>query len=454
VRLTLLQRVAYLGSSFSIGVYGAFNNYTMSLWLTGFTTSYVLISLLGNSKSVEGAVVSPLAGLWSDHTWLGWLGRRRPFILVGGLLSAGLLAATPTIARLPVPPSLSFLPADVVRMLPIVVVVVLFTLTFNLADDIHKALRADLVKDAELNLLSSLATVVEIGAQFGVLGLGFLLWSDAVPDWAFPLAGALVAVGILATTLGVREPPPAVWEAHLDAAHAVDERLSLRDFLRHYRGAVMFCLVIFAYWSGVNAVLPLISIYVRDILGTTVGEAQLLPGLLLLSTALSAVPVGWLATRFGKRRILAAGCSVMVLAAVAALVIVTKEQGAVVFFLAGVGNTAAVVLAVPIMAELVPKHRLGAATGFLAGAGSIAAPLASLVAGGLSQIYGPRVIFAVMAVMVACAILLLLGVVTLEESASNEGPSAQPENTGGAEPAEVSSESATDESLGAPSPSV
>jgi MFS family permease len=170
----------------------------------------------------------------------------------------------------------------------------------------------------------------------------------------------------------------------------------------------MFTLVTFAYWSGVNAVAPLLSIYVRDILGTSVGEAQLLPGLLLLSTTLAAIPVARLGTRFGKRPVLFVGCVMMAIAAVIGLLITTKEQGIVLFLLAGIGNSAAVVLAIPMMADLVPKQHMGAATGVLAAAGSVAAPLASLVAGGLSDTYGPRVIFAVMAVMVSLAALLLL----------------------------------------------
>src|SRR4051794_10932181 len=116
-RLSWARRLAYLGGAFSVGVFSAFNNYTMSLWLTQFTTSYVLISLLGNTKSVEGSIVSPLAGTWSDHTWLGWLGRRRPFILAGGLLSALLIALTPHIARLPLPAGLGAVPGDIVGLL-------------------------------------------------------------------------------------------------------------------------------------------------------------------------------------------------------------------------------------------------------------------------------------------------------------------------------------------------
>ncbi len=407
VRLSAPRRIAYLGGAFSIGIYSAFNNYTMSLWLTGFTTSYILISLLGNTKSVEGSVVSPLVGFWSDRTWTSWLGRRRPFILVGGLLSAALIALTPTIARLPVPSALASLPPDILRVLPIVVTVFLFTLTFNMADDIHKALRADLVEDEELNLLSSLATIVDIGAQVCILALGFLIWRDAVPDSAFLLAGALIAGGVLATTLGVQEPPPEIWAARDADSNPDKQRTSIRQFFSQYRGALMFCLVNFAYWSGVNAVLPLVSIYVRDILGTSVGMAQLLPGLLLLSTTLMAIPVGWMASSFGKRRVLGSGYLVMGLAAVAGLVITTTEQGALVFLLAGIGNSAAVVLAIPMMADLVPRAQMGAATGFLAAGGSLAAPLASLVAGALSQVHGPRAIFAVMAVMVIVAVALL-----------------------------------------------
>jgi MFS family permease len=69
---------------------------------------------------------------------------------------------------------------------------------------------------------------------------------------------------------------------------------------------------------------------------------------------------------------------------------------------------------------------MGVGTGLLAGAGSIAAPAASIVAGGLSQIYGPRVIFAVMAVMVVVAIVLLPTVKPPQAMMVPERPTAKP----------------------------
>ena len=166
-------------------------------------------------------------------------------------------------------------------------------------------------------------------------------------------------------------------------------------------------MVIFAYWSGVNAVLPLVSIYLRDILGASVGEAQLLPSLLLLSTTAMALPTAWLGTRYGKRRVLAAGYIVMGLAALAALFITTKQQGAIVFLLAGTGNAATMVLTLPILAELVPRRHIGLANGIQAAAGSVAAPLASLAAGLLAETFGPRAIFGLMAFMVLVALAFL-----------------------------------------------
>src|SRR4051812_23466435 len=79
--MTRMATLAYLGCSLSIGVFAAFNNFTLSLWLATFTTSYFLIAMLGNTRSFEGALISPVFGAWSDRSWAGWLGRRRAFIL-------------------------------------------------------------------------------------------------------------------------------------------------------------------------------------------------------------------------------------------------------------------------------------------------------------------------------------------------------------------------------------
>ena len=239
--------LAYLGCSFSIGVFSSFNNFTLTLWLASFTSSYLLLGLLGNSKSFEGAIVSPLTGAWSDRVWAGWLGRRRPFILVGGLLSALVLALTPTISRLPLDTALGWLSGDVRRLAPAIVAIFLFTLAFNSMDDIHKALLADVARPLERNALSALSVVVDMAGEVLILVVGFLFWKESVPDATFVVTGVLVAIGVLVTVAGVREPQPTAWQAQrARQAAAAGPQLSRLSGLAHHRGAVVFCLVIFA----------------------------------------------------------------------------------------------------------------------------------------------------------------------------------------------------------------
>jgi MFS family permease len=395
------QAIAYLGASFAAGVFNAFNSFTLPLWLASFTSSYLVLGLLGNTRSFEGALVSPLFGWWSDRTWLGWLGRRRPFILLGGLLAALVLALTPALSRWPRPATL---PDAVASLVWPAAAIFAFTFWFNTMDDVHKALLADITAPHERNRLSAWSVVALMVGQVAILLLGYALWPTAVDDAAFAVAAGLMAGGILLTGAGVREPAPAEWQRARAPAAAVGGR---RELLGAYRPAAVLCLVAFAYWSGVNAVLPLVSVYLRDILGASVGEAQLLPALLLVATTVCALPVGWLGTRYGKRRVLALGYVLMGGAALLGLVITTKEQGALVFVLAGIGNAASTVLTVPLLADLVPRQRMGVASGLLAASGSVAAPLASLVAGALADAFGPRAIFALMAAMVTLALVLL-----------------------------------------------
>jgi Na+/melibiose symporter-like transporter len=346
-------------------------------------------------------------GFLSDKVWLGWLGRRRPFILIGGLLSALLLAITPAFTRLPVPEQLAWLTSNRRELVLAVLVIFAFTLTFNAMSDIHEALLVDITDEAQRNWLSALRILVSMAGQVAILVFGFLVWRTSVPDSAFPMTGLLVAAGVLVTVLFVHEPSPRVWAADRLALAESADHLSVWSAIRRYRGAAMLCLVAFCYWAGVNAVLPLISVYVKDILNATTGQAQLLPAFLLISTTVFALPMARLGSRYGKRRVIGAGYVIVAVVSLAGLVITTKEQGAVVFLIAGSGNAASQVLMVPLLADLVPRRHIGVATGILAGSGSVAAPLASLVAGHFADVYGPRIIFLLMSITVLIALALL-----------------------------------------------
>jgi MFS family permease len=417
VRLTRL--LPYLGCSLAVGVFSGFSNFALPLFLPpiigafclfGLICGFALISLIANTRGFIGSIVSPIAGNWSDKVWAGWLGRRRPFILVGGLTSAALMAATPHVARWNLLADTGLSP-DTIRVVPVLLVLLTITLTFNMMDDIHKAMLADLTVDPIRSRLSSFSVVTDMGGQVGILVIGFLI-GNSLPhmawDATFTVAAILIAVGITITVLGIREPAPEVWAAERQReAAAAGDGVTWRTLLRLYPGAVTLGLVVFFYWFGVNAVMPLVTLYLKEIIKVTEAEAQLLASLLLLSTTIMAIPMGLLGPRIGKKRVIGFGYVIMAVGALMALVITTAPQAAAVFLMAGIGNAAAMVLTIPLLADLVPRHHMGAATGLLAAVGGIAAPISSLVAGSMANAYGARAIFYVMFFSVVIALFVL-----------------------------------------------
>lgn len=408
-RVPVWRRVSLLSGNVAIGVFIAFNNYTLSSWLFGITSSLFLISIFGNSKSLEGAILSPWFGALSDRTWLGWLGRRRPFVLAGGVLSGLLLGFTPQIAHFIEVSLGGVLSEQQARTVPALIVIFLFTMTFNLMDDQYRTLLPDLFADDEQNKMSSYMVVAEYSAQMCLLFLfAYLLrGSSVIPDWTFAVTGAIVFAASMIVVITIEEPSPASWDASRGLEAGPGRTSSPWATIAHYPSAIIFLVGIFAYWAGVNAVLPLITIFVETILGADKGEAQLLPALMLLSTLLFAVPVAYLGNSIGKRPVIGNGYVIMTITAIGGMLITTKEQGMALFLFAGAGNAAVIVLSLPLLVDLIPRNHMGAAVGLMAAATSVAAPLSSLVGGALSEQFGPRAVFWIMFAMALLALLLL-----------------------------------------------
>src|SRR5919205_267027 len=78
-----LYSVAAIGGGF----FYIFNNAVLPLLLSRLTGNVLLLNLMSNTRSIEGAVIQPVVGAWSDRIWTR-LGRRRPFMLIAMPLCA------------------------------------------------------------------------------------------------------------------------------------------------------------------------------------------------------------------------------------------------------------------------------------------------------------------------------------------------------------------------------
>src|SRR5919199_1838859 len=85
--LSLAQMLLYAAGSIGTGAFFGFNNFVLPPILQAFGAPDLVIGLLSSTRSLEGAVIQPAVGVLSDRTWTR-LGRRRPFMLVGGPISA------------------------------------------------------------------------------------------------------------------------------------------------------------------------------------------------------------------------------------------------------------------------------------------------------------------------------------------------------------------------------
>src|ERR671937_406660 len=331
-----LYSVAAIGGGF----FYYFNNAVLPLLLSRLTGNVLLVNLMSNTRSIEGAVIQPVVGAWSDRIWTR-LGRRRPFMLIAMPLCALFMALTPLAA-----PNLAL----------IVACIFAFSLLFNVAADPYAALQADIAPPAQRPTLNAVATVVQLAGQV-VLGLllGLGLFGKGIPPVVYPIVAAVILLTFLITIVGVPERRE---DVYLEPRHRLGEYLAA---LQGHRQALRYLVALFLYNVGINTILVNLTNFARKVLHTSDGGALLLFMLLILVTGLFALPAAWLAARVGLKQVIAGGMVLIAVATPFTLVAHTMAQVLPALLVAGVGNAALSALTWPLLTRLV-AHR-GPASG-------------------------------------------------------------------------------------------
>src|SRR5438309_9406302 len=124
--LSLATKLFYSAGSIGTGAFYSFNNFVLPPILKSFGAPDLLIGLLSSTRSIEGAVIQPTIGAFSDRVWTP-LGRRRIFIAIAIPLSAAFF----------------LLGAFVESLWALPGVIFLFSIFFNVAVDPYSARLAD-----------------------------------------------------------------------------------------------------------------------------------------------------------------------------------------------------------------------------------------------------------------------------------------------------------------------
>jgi len=400
-RLAARTSLMYAAGSIGTGAFYAFNNFVLPPILKSFGAPDLVIGLLSSTRSIEGALIQPTVGALSDRVWTR-VGRRRPFMLVGIPLSAVFFVAG----------------AFVHSLLPLALVIFLFSIFFNVAVDPYTALLADITPLEHRGWLSGLSTGMQLASSVAFLVIIFFATADGsgIPLWIYVLVAAILVVSFGITVVGIREPRELADEAPGEA-----RRLPMRayvDAVLEQRQAVRYLGTLFVYQFGLNAILPYLVLFIVADIHQTEQVAFGLSAMLLVVTALAAVASGKLADRIGTRRVLAIGWGLLAVSAVAGVLITTLAETVVVVVLAGVGNGAATAVSWPLLTALIPAEKTGVFAGLKAAAESIAIPLSVVVA---AEVFLPRLgyrgIFAMLALNIILALVLLVRFVRVPRGA-------------------------------------
>ncbi|MGH2446985.1 MAG: MFS transporter [Chloroflexota bacterium] len=397
-RPNLSQRALYTTGAVGWGAYNGFNNAILSLFISGFTGNPFIIGYLSNTRTIEGVIIQPLVGRLSDRT-VGRLGRRRPFILAGIPVTAVLLVLVPVIGSSAGAATLPLLAADII----------IFSIAWNVALDPYQAMMIDITPPRARPIFNAVISIASLLGQVVLVAYASIaaLKRHGIPDAVFVVAAAIIAISFAFVFFGVHEPRRSQTLAE------VEERIPWRRYVREMRTfseAFKLLVSVFFLWSGLNAILPFITIFPGKIVHATTSQSLVIYVVLILSSAVFAYPFGRLAGSFGTRRMIVVGTMLLIAAAVLGLIVSSYSLLFPLAVLAGCGFAATTVLTYPYLAVLVPAGRIGVFTGLQSAFSAVAVPVSVGITGLLIDHFGYRSIFAMLAAMMVLDVVFLLSV--------------------------------------------
>jgi len=361
----------------------------------------------------------PLFGGISDRC-TSRLGRRRPFILVGTIISVALMMGLPILDN-----SYFAAPTSLKAILFIV------NLGFLLiAMGTYRSPAVALMPDVTPKPLRSKANAIInlMGAVGGVLYLILtsLLYSARRTEGLihinylpiFAIVGGIMVIALVIIMLCVNEPELCCEQAEYEAAHP-EENLSVKTednkevMPKEVKKSLVFLLFSIAFWFiGYNAVSTWFTTYATTMWGMAVGQATMCLTVATAGAIVSYIPVGAVASKLGRRRTIKFGVVLLTACfATAFLYTVLSDKFSpilyLLFALVGVAWAAINVNSLPMVVEMCSGSQVGKFTGLYYTFSMSAQIITPVLAGWLLENVSYKALFPYAAISVALAFLTM-----------------------------------------------
>jgi MFS family permease len=331
-------------------------------------TTLGIITALG---MVIAIVVQPAAGALSDVSRHPW-GRRRPFILFGGLLA--LLA-------------LIFMSVMVVffgSWWMLLLCYLLLQFADNIAQGAYQGFIPDSVPRDKRGRASGVMGIAQIIGNVAGLVIATYFIDQNQPDIAILFICAVFTATLFPTLFLVKEKP---LKAEVTSASRFQIILSVISELKHYPSFVVFIISRLFVLTALASITSFALYYLQDKFHLAEGDLtssySTLALIVVTFSLLSVFPAAWLSDRIGRKKLVIISCIIgaigMLLLATADSILLVIVYGSFIGMATGSFNSIDWALAT----DLIPSGEAGRFMGVsnLAGAGSQA--LAALLGGAL-----------------------------------------------------------------------
>jgi MFS family permease len=386
---TFLLGFGFFGISL---IWSVYNSY-VPIFLREYNLPLSLVGLVMTFDNIAGITIQPYVGFLSDRTRTRF-GRRMPYLMVGAPIAALFFALIPVL-HLSVP-IFGLLMATIIIMN--IAMAIFRTPTVALMPDIIPSpLRSK--ANGIINLMGGLGTTLAF------LGGAFLYRADR--GLPFYLGAILMLAAVAIVVLVIREPR----EYEEDAKGQVGVVSTIREiFSSQERSALFILLAIFAWFLGYNAIETFWTTYGKEFLGIAESTAAAMLTYVSAAFLIFALPAGFVATRFGRRRTILAGLTALLVFVLGGYFTTNMTYLTVMLIIAGIAWALININSFPMVSDVAPAGKIGSYTGLYYFSSMLAAIVSPPVAGGLMDLLGHRVMFLFSALSMLLAMVCMLQV--------------------------------------------
>jgi maltose/moltooligosaccharide transporter len=244
-----------------------------------------------------------------------------------------------------------------------------------------------------------------LGSTLAFLG-GALLYR-ANRGLPFYVGAIVMLLAVVIVLLVIREPR----EYEEETAGRQGVLSTIREIVTSSEKSALFILLaIFTWFIGYNAVETFWTTYGKESLGIAESSAAAMLTYTSAAFLVFALPAGFIATRFGRRRTILSGLALLLVFILGGFFVTNMLYLTAMLVIAGIAWALININSFPMMSDIAPPGKIGSYTGLYYFASMSAAIVAPPIAGGLMDLLGQRTLFLFSSLAMLLSILCMLRV--------------------------------------------